>query len=85
MSTIPTITEKNTRALFGEASFTRGQNYFHMGNIFDTQRQGMTLKARCRARVLKPTACKLHSMMACVTLTFRATAKCKRSQEVRSP
>lgn len=48
MSTIPTITEKNIRALVGEASFVRGQNYFHGGNIFDTRRQGMTLKARCQ-------------------------------------
>jgi len=45
MSTIPTITEKNIRALVGEASFVRGQNYFHGGNIFDTRRQGMTLES----------------------------------------
>jgi uncharacterized Zn finger protein len=48
MSTIPTITEKNIRALVGEVSFVRGQNYFHGGNIFDTRRQGMSLKARCQ-------------------------------------
>jgi uncharacterized Zn finger protein len=48
MSTIPTITEQNIRALVGEASFLRGQSYFRNGNIFDTRRQGMTLKGRCQ-------------------------------------
>lgn len=54
MSNIPTITEKNIRALVDEASFVRGQNYFHGGNIFDTRRQGMTLKARCQGSRPQP-------------------------------
>lgn len=48
MNTIPHITEQTIRALVDEASFQRGQNYFRAGNIFDTLRQGMTLKARCQ-------------------------------------
>lgn len=48
MNTIPHITEQAIRALVDEASFQRGQNYFRAGNIFDTLRQGMTLKARCQ-------------------------------------
>ncbi len=48
MNTIPRITEQTIRALIDEASFQRGQNYFRAGNIFDTLRQGMTLKARCQ-------------------------------------
>ena len=47
MSTIPTVTEQTIRSLVGEQSFLRGQRYFQSDTIFDTQRQDMTLKARC--------------------------------------
>jgi uncharacterized Zn finger protein len=47
MSTIPTINEEYIRALVGEASFQRGQQYYRGGAIFETRQQGMTLKARC--------------------------------------
>lgn len=47
MSTIPTINEQDIPALVGEASFQRGQQYYRRGAIFETRRQGMTLKARC--------------------------------------
>lgn len=48
MSTIPTITEQDIRSLVGEANFQRGERYFRSGSIFETRRQGMTLKARCQ-------------------------------------
>lgn len=48
MSTIPVITEQDIRSLVGEGSFQRGQRYFRNENIFDTRRDGMTLKARCQ-------------------------------------
>ncbi len=47
MSTIPPINEQTIRTLVGEQSFQRGQQYFRNDAIFDTRRQGMTLKARC--------------------------------------
>jgi uncharacterized Zn finger protein len=47
MSTIPTIGEQDIRALVGEASFQRGQQYYRGGAIFEMRQQGMTLKARC--------------------------------------
>jgi hypothetical protein len=47
MTGIPTITENTIRDLVGEASFQRGQRYFRNNQIFDTQRAGMSLKAKC--------------------------------------
>jgi hypothetical protein len=48
MSTIPKLTEKQIRDRVGERSFHLGQNYFQDGSVFQTRRQGMTLKARCQ-------------------------------------
>ena len=48
MSTIPEITEQDIRSLIDAQSFLRGQNYFRGGAIFDTRRQGMTIKGRCQ-------------------------------------
>ena len=47
MTGIPTITENAIRDLVGEESFQRGQRYFRNNQIFDTQRAGMSLKAKC--------------------------------------
>jgi uncharacterized Zn finger protein len=47
MSIIPTINEQVIRALVGEASFQRGQQYYRGEAIFETRQQGMSLKARC--------------------------------------
>jgi len=41
------ISEQDIRAWTGETSFKRGLSYFNDGAIFQTQRQGNTLKARC--------------------------------------
>jgi hypothetical protein len=46
-STIPIVSEGEVRSRVGEQSFQRGHQYFRDGAIFDTRRQGMTLKARC--------------------------------------
>lgn len=54
MSTIPTITEQDIRSLVGEASFQRGQKYFRDDRIFDTRREGMTLKAKCQGSRSSP-------------------------------
>lgn len=48
MNTIPTLTEQDIRTLVGEQSFQRGQRYFGSDAIFDTRREGMSLKARCQ-------------------------------------
>ena len=48
MSTIPTISEDDIRYLVGERSFSLGQEYFRGKAIFNPQRLGMTLKARCQ-------------------------------------
>lgn len=47
MKTIPKITEKMVRDRVGERSFTLGERYYRQGAIFNTRRQGKTLKARC--------------------------------------
>src|SRR5438270_10698337 len=54
MSSIPTISEANIRALVGEQSFQRGQQYFHDGAIFDAFHQGMTLKGHCHGSLPTP-------------------------------
>ena len=43
----PQLTESDIRHWTGEASFGRGQGYFHRGHILNPRRQGNTLKARC--------------------------------------
>jgi uncharacterized Zn finger protein len=47
MTSIPSITEEEVCNLVGEGSFQRGQRYFREERIFDTQRAGMTIKAKC--------------------------------------
>lgn len=47
MGDIPVIDEGDIRALVGAGAFQRGQDYFGSGAIYDPQRQGRTLKARC--------------------------------------
>jgi SWIM zinc finger len=47
MNTIPTISEQDILNLFSGTTFQRGQQYFSREAIFDTRRQGMTLKAHC--------------------------------------
>src|SRR5262249_1594883 len=46
MSTPPKITDKAIRKRVGERSFTLGERYFQDGSVFDTRRQGLTLKGR---------------------------------------
>jgi uncharacterized Zn finger protein len=47
MPAIPQLSEKAIERRVGEPSFGRGLRYFEDGAIFDTRRQGQTLKARC--------------------------------------
>jgi uncharacterized Zn finger protein len=47
MSTIPKLDLKAIKARIDERSYERGEAYFRNGSIFDTRRQGATLKARC--------------------------------------
>ncbi len=47
METFPKIHEKAIRARIDARSFEKGQSYFRAGAIFDTKRQGRTIKARC--------------------------------------
>jgi hypothetical protein len=48
MIDIPAITEADIECLVGDRSFGLGQDYAADGAIFDTRRQGLTLKARCQ-------------------------------------
>ena len=48
MSTIPTITEQDIHNIIDAASFQRGQSYYRGNAIFNTRREGMSLKARCQ-------------------------------------
>src|SRR5690349_10075537 len=47
MVTIPGVSQAEILDRVGERSFERGYAYFRRGSIFDTQRQGAVLKARC--------------------------------------
>jgi uncharacterized Zn finger protein len=53
-SRIPTLTEKDIRAITGESNYHKGQQYYHDGAIFDAFHQGMTLKAYCHGSVPQP-------------------------------
>jgi len=48
MSDIPAITEEDIERQVGSRGFGLGQDYAANGAIFDTRRQGLTLKARCQ-------------------------------------
>jgi uncharacterized Zn finger protein len=48
MTTLPKITEKTIRSRVGERSLALGERYFRDGSVFNTRRQGRTLKARCQ-------------------------------------
>jgi uncharacterized Zn finger protein len=48
MSVVPEVREGTIRKFAGERIFTRGQEYAYSGAIFDTRRQGMTLRSRCQ-------------------------------------
>lgn len=48
MDTIPTITEQDIHNIIDATSFQRGQSYYRGNAIFNTRREGMTLKARCQ-------------------------------------
>src|SRR5437588_3091657 len=48
MPAIPTLNEREILARVGEQSFQRSLSYVRNGAIFDTRRQGMTIKARCQ-------------------------------------
>ncbi len=47
---IPAIGEADIRARVGEQSLSRGRPYFRDGWVFNTRRQGMTLKADCQGQ-----------------------------------
>ncbi len=44
---ITLLTESKIRDWVGAASFQKGQPYFKQGSIFETYREGDTLKGRC--------------------------------------
>ena len=46
MNTIPSITKEDISRTVGVQNFQCGQKYFGQKRVFDTRRQGMTLKAR---------------------------------------
>ena len=48
MNTIPPVTIEDISRAVGVQNFQRGQKYFGQKRVFDTRRQGMTLKARCQ-------------------------------------
>src|ERR1051326_1454270 len=47
MASLPKPTEKQIRDWVGERSFTRGEEYFRGGAIFQPRRQHSSLEARC--------------------------------------
>src|SRR5262249_9875776 len=47
MSELPRLTEQAIREWADERSFERGWEYHRAGDIFDTRREGNTLRARC--------------------------------------
>ena len=53
-SGIPAVSEQDIRSRVGEASLSRGRPYARRGAVFDTRRQGMTLKARCQGTMPQP-------------------------------
>ena len=54
MTNLPQIKEADIKRWVGERSYSRGYNYFDGGNIYNTVRQGMTLKANCYGTMPKP-------------------------------
>ena len=47
---IPALSEADIRARVGEQSLGRGRPYFRDGSVYNTRRQGRTLKADCRGQ-----------------------------------
>jgi len=54
METIPQLTEQDIRARVGDQSFERGRPYVRDGAIFNTRRQGMTVKGHCIGSLPEP-------------------------------
>jgi uncharacterized Zn finger protein len=54
MSKIPKITESAVRAYLGEGEVKKGKPYYEGGALFNTRRQGMTLKADCHGSLPHP-------------------------------
>src|SRR5579883_493340 len=50
MSTAALPTLREIKSAFDAGSYTRGAAYADRGAVFDTRRQGATLKARCHGR-----------------------------------
>src|SRR5207248_10736176 len=48
MSTLPHLTARAVRAWVDDRSYDLGRKYYDDGALFDTRRQGSTLKAMCR-------------------------------------
>lgn len=54
MPEFPEISEHSIQTCVGEASLTKGRSYARVGAVFDTKRQGMTLKARVQGQMAEP-------------------------------
>ena len=54
MTTLPKLAEKAIKTRVGDKSFARGKSYFTGDRVFDTRRQGLTIKARCEGTAPEP-------------------------------
>ena len=54
MHQLPALTTAQVESWVGSTSFQRGQSYFKHGHIFNTRRQGLTLKAQCHGSQIQP-------------------------------
>jgi uncharacterized Zn finger protein len=53
-STLPGLTEAEVRDWIPDPYFSRGQNYYRRGNVFNTIRRGEALEARCEGSEPQP-------------------------------
>jgi hypothetical protein len=54
MSAPPKITERIIKSRVGEANLAKGEPYARRGAVFDTKRQGLTLRGRVQGRTAEP-------------------------------